>query len=131
MSPVVFDKCARQGPKYGIAPFICINYAVRADSPGHRRYPYLFRTRGRGRSAHRWSWSNAIQGSSWAGPSGLEGIFIPHHFSKIPHQKTQGTDCTVVCPNKRLRCRAKILVLWETPSSRGPKSKDRFTNHDG
>ena len=48
--------------------------------------------------------SNAIKRSNW-NPSGIEGIFIPHHFSKIPHQNTQGTDCTVLCPNKRIGCR--------------------------
>ena len=37
----------------------------------------------------------------------MEGIFIQHHFSMIPYQNMQGTDCTVLCPNKQLGCREK------------------------
>ena len=34
----------------------------------------------------------------------------------VTHVVTVG-HCTVLCPNKRLKCRQKIRVLWETPKA--------------
>ena len=33
----------------------------------------------------------------------MEDIFILHHFSKMPHQNTQGTDCTVLKQTTRMQ----------------------------
>ena len=103
--------CTNQGSPPGLqqrlgGTNLPYSVSVRQDGRGQGIFvwpqakPLFIQDTRKGTLAHRRSLYNAIQRSSWS-PSGMEGIFIPHHFSKILHQNTQGTDCTVLCPNKR------------------------------
>ena len=49
-------------------------------------------------------------------------FFIPHHFSKIPHNNTPGTHCTVLCPNKQLRCRENASYVGDVLDQKAKKT---------